>query len=599
MVSKAWTLRVWAAGLITCCWIGAEATGAPTAGGTGMVIEGVDHFRVAEPLFEGVRIVLNHRGEDYTADYIQGISGAAFRIAGICPCAADCSSQMGTDDLIRLLGYEHTQDILGWTGDVDDAKRNMVPLIPKIRDSIRAGRPVLLWYGFADSAYEVVTGFDEAEGVFLGHHMWQGPQDGAAKAKQDRAQEAAAMFPAFGAIFIGRKVGVLNARAAEMAALREAVRHARDAEVRTAGPPRQGLTCYDFWVEKFKSPGAKRDPGDSYCSAVYRTTHRAAGQFLREIAPRYPQAEVTLNEAAAEFAAEAVELDKAAPNEKLWPILAKARDHYAAGIALIEQALTLLADASGHPWEAPGIYAAQEIAGPDNGKMVWVPAGEFVMGSEDADAEANPDERPAHPVRITRGFWLGKCPVTLGQWKAYCQKQGIEVGKESAPGDDHPVVCVSWERATAYCRCYGLELPTEAQWEYAARGPQARKYPWADRWDEQKCCNEANKGPEGSTFPVGSFPARASWCGALDMAGNAWQWCTDWYDGTYYQTLPVVDPPGPVEGSVSGLGSTEPRRVLRGGTFGLGALGCRAAIRCRDRVTATDSDYGFRVTFVP
>jgi formylglycine-generating enzyme required for sulfatase activity len=567
-------------------------------------IQGVDHFRVAEPLFEGVRIVLNHRGEDYTADYIQGISGAAFRIAGICPCAPDCSSQMFTTDLIKLLGYEYTQDILGWTGDVQDANEKIVPLIPKVKDSIRAGQPVLLWYAFADTAYEVVAGFDDRDGTFVGYHAWLAPDGAPATAKQTRAAEAAQSCPAFGALFIGRKVGVLDARAAEVAALGEAVRHARDAEVRKAGPPRQGLTCYDFWVAKFRRPDAKREHGDAYCWAVYRSTHRAAGGFLREIAPKYPRATDLLTKAAAEFTAEADVLDgaealiywqspeqDAGRNEKLWPVLAQARDHHAAGIALIEQALPVMVEMGDRPWETPGIYAGQEIAGPDGGTMVWVPAGEFVMGSEDGDTDANPDEKPAHPVQITRGFWLGKCPVTLGQWKAYCAKQGLEVGRESAPGDDHPVVCVSWERATAYCRSYGLELPTEAQWEYAARGPHGRKYPWGDAWDERKCCNEANKGPDGSTYPVGSFPAGASWCGALDMAGNAWQWCKDWYDERYYQTLPAADPPGPDSG--------EPRRVLRGGAFALGAFACRSAIRCRDRVTATDRDYGFRVALTP
>ena len=318
------------------------------------MIENVDHFRVTEPMFEGVRIVLNYLGEDYTPAYIQGISGAAFRIAGICPCAGNCSTQMGTTDLIRLCGYDYTESILGWTGDVEDAKENMAPLIPRIEDSIRAGRPVLLWYAFADTAYEVVTGFDETEGVFVGRHMWQGLEDGPATAKQTRAEEAAQHCPALGAIFIGKKVGTLDTNAAEIAALKEAVRHARDGG--TKGPPaRQGLACYSYWVDTFKSPDAKRTVGDFYCHAVYRSTHRAAGRFLREIAPRHPKAAGLLIKAAREFTREAATLDKAESmvawdspehdadrNAKLWPIIAKARDHYAAGIAYIEETLPLL-----------------------------------------------------------------------------------------------------------------------------------------------------------------------------------------------------------------------------------------------------------------
>ena len=330
---------------------------AQTEGGSRMVIESVDRFRVREPNFEGVRIVLDALGDRYSPAYIQGISGAAFRFGGPCPCAPNCSTQMDTTDLIKLLGYEYTQEILGWTGDVQDAKENIVPLIPKIKDSIRAGRPVLLWYGFADSAYEVVTGFDDAEGVFLGYHMHQGADEGLAKAKQDRAQECAAMFPALGAIFIGEQVGALDARAAEAAALKEAVRHAHDREVvpMAGRPDMNGLLAYDRWAGKFRDPEAKRWAGDSHCYYVYRSTHRAAGQFLGEIAPHYPRAAELLTSAAREFTAEADVLDEAEPllawqspehdaarNARLWPLLTKARDHYAAAIALIEKALPLL-----------------------------------------------------------------------------------------------------------------------------------------------------------------------------------------------------------------------------------------------------------------
>jgi hypothetical protein len=324
--------------------------------GEHMIIGNVDHFRVSEPLFEGPRVVLSFLGEKYSPAYIQGISGAAFRIAGPCPCAPDCSTQMFTTDLLKLLGYSYTQSILGWTGDVEDAKRNMTPLIPKIKESIRAGKPVLLWYAFNDTAYEVVAGYDDAEGAFLGRHAWQGPKDDMAKAKQTRAQEAAASCPAFGAIFIGQKTGALDARAAELAALKEAVRHARSTTVRPDSYRREGLLAYGGWVEKFQQSGARRGPGDSYCQSVYRSTHRAAGEFLKEIAPKYAAAAGDeLSNAAPEFAAEADTLDRcssligwqspeqdAARDAKLWPLLAEARDRYAAGIGHIEKALARL-----------------------------------------------------------------------------------------------------------------------------------------------------------------------------------------------------------------------------------------------------------------
>jgi len=155
------------------------------------------------------------------------------------------------------------------------------------------------------------------------------------------------------------------------------------------------------------------------------------------------------------------------------------------------------------PWEQPGMNVGEEITGPDEGKMVWVPAGKFTMGSPAGKGGSN--EVLAHRVRITKGFWLGKCAVTLGQWKAYCQAVGIGMGEARAPGDNHPVVCVNWDDVTAYCRYYGMVLPKEAQWEYAARGPKGHVYPWGNEWDANKCCNPANLGPEGDTFPVGSF----------------------------------------------------------------------------------------------
>ncbi len=208
------------------------------------------------------------------------------------------------------------------------------------------------------------------------------------------------------------------------------------------------------------------------------------------------------------------------------------------------------------PWVQRGTRAGEEIIGPDGGKMVWVPSGEFMMGSLEGEGEDN--EHPAHRVRITRGFWLGKCTVTNAQYRQYCRETGAEFPPFSDQADDHPVVSVNWDDVEAYCKHYGLDLPTEAQWEYAARGPEGRKYPWGREWDPRKCCNRANLGPRGRTFPVGSFPEGVSWCGALDMAGNVWQWCRDWWSAKYYANSPDSDPQGPDSGE---------RRVLRGGSW--------------------------------
>ncbi|HEY3398802.1 MAG TPA: formylglycine-generating enzyme family protein [Armatimonadota bacterium] len=230
-------------------------------------------------------------------------------------------------------------------------------------------------------------------------------------------------------------------------------------------------------------------------------------------------------------------------------------------------------------WEQAGTQVGQEIIGPDGGTMVWVPPGEFVMGSEDG----YDDEKPAHQVRISRGFWLGKYTVTNAQYQRYCREVGVGFLEDSSWGDNHPVFNVNWTEAKAYCEHYGLSLPTEAQWEYAARGPAGLEYPWGDEWDARKCCNLAHRGPQGSTWPVGSFPAGASWCGALDMAGNVFQWCRDWYAADdYYAHSPNTDPPGPDTGTA---------RLLRGGSWHCNADYCRSA----SRVILDPSDRDFYV----
>jgi iron(II)-dependent oxidoreductase len=254
------------------------------------------------------------------------------------------------------------------------------------------------------------------------------------------------------------------------------------------------------------------------------------------------------------------------------------------------------------PWEKPGTKVGDEIIGPDGGKMVWVPAGEFMLGTNEAiDKDEDYSDfttffsyypaAPAHRVRITKGFWLGKCTVTVAQYRRYCQKTGVEFPNGSDQREDHPVVVVSWIEADAYCSHFGLTLPSEAQWEYAARGPESRKYPWGNEWDSKKCCNWTNRGPGGRTFPVGSFPQGASWCGALDMAGNVSQWCRDWWSDKYYAHSPQADPQGPDTGQF---------RVLRG-TFWMADASrfYQCAERLNSEPTERGSLFGFRYSKTP
>ena len=169
----------------------------------------------------------------------------------------------------------------------------------------------------------------------------------------------------------------------------------------------------------------------------------------------------------------------------------------------------------------------------DGAVMVYVPAGEFLMGS--TDGKVNDNERPQHKVYLT-GYWMYKCPVTVAQYRKYCHATGRQMPEQPVwSQDDHPIVNVNWHDAADYAHWAGVALPTEAQWEKAARGTDGRVYPWGNDWDSAKCVNAT-----GGTKPVGSCSAGASPYGALDMAGNVWQWCADWYAADYYRKAPAT-----------------------------------------------------------
>ena len=194
--------------------------------------------------------------------------------------------------------------------------------------------------------------------------------------------------------------------------------------------------------------------------------------------------------------------------------------------------------------------AGYEAVTPSGLVMVWVPGGSFMMGSN----YHRDDEQPLHEVELD-GFWVGKTEVTVAQWRSAMGS----VPRHNDQGDDHPVVYMSWHDCQEFCNKVGLSLATEAQWEYAARGPEGREYPWGDVWDPKRLCWRENRGPGGGFSPVGSFPEGASWCEALDMVGNVWEWCADWYNRDYYEQAPPRNPTGPATGTY---------RVIRGGSWG-------------------------------
>ncbi len=242
----------------------------------------------------------------------------------------------------------------------------------------------------------------------------------------------------------------------------------------------------------------------------------------------------------------------------------------------------------------------------DGSELVWVPAGSFPMGSTDAEVAellmsySGPEDdligllyRAEIPQRMVEmdGFWIQKHAVTNVQYRAFCDSTGREFPPGSDQGDYHPVVWVSWDDAVSYAEHYGLGLPTEAQWEYVARGPAGLRYPWGDEWDPERLCWDENRGPGDRSFTVGSFPDGVSWCGALDIVGNVLQWCADWYDPNYYQSAQGSNPTGAIEGDA---------RVVRGGTWYLDRPeSFRAAFRNLTDPATRYISLGFRCALTP
>jgi formylglycine-generating enzyme required for sulfatase activity len=169
----------------------------------------------------------------------------------------------------------------------------------------------------------------------------------------------------------------------------------------------------------------------------------------------------------------------------------------------------------------------------DSAVMVWVPAGEFPMGSNDNVKDYHDDEKPQRRIYLD-GYWIYKTEVTVAQYRKFCQATGWKMPEEPKWKwqDSYPIVNINWYDANAYADWAGVKLPTEAQWEKAARWTDGRIYPWGNEWDISKCVNNNN------IKPVGSIVAGESPYGCLDMAGNASEWCIDSYCSYYYSIAP-------------------------------------------------------------
>ena len=223
----------------------------------------------------------------------------------------------------------------------------------------------------------------------------------------------------------------------------------------------------------------------------------------------------------------------------------------------------------------------------DGSKMVLIPAGSFEMGDAMNEPENWMDRsRPVHTVELD-AFYIDIYEVTVGQFKRFVNQSGYsykrwnEVARYS-PADDYPMVYIDWNDATAYAKWAGKRLPTEGEWEYAARGGlEGKRYPWGD---EPPTIERANYNKSvGRLTIVGSYPANGY--GLYDMAGNAWEWCQDWYGEDYYSSSPVNAPQGPETGS---------RRVLRSGSWPDNPFLLRVAVRYFNYPTNRTNYVGFR-----
>lgn len=219
----------------------------------------------------------------------------------------------------------------------------------------------------------------------------------------------------------------------------------------------------------------------------------------------------------------------------------------------------------------PQVQPQIRITGPhrainerDGAEIVWIPAGKFLRGNKKDEGTA--DERPQRKLYLD-GYWIYKLPVTFKQFKAFCEAAGREMpplpwgqGMRVDPNADegaYPML-VNWYDAEAYAKWAGVALPTEAQWEKAARGTDGRVYPWGNAWDPDAAVGmeRTHYAFKAGMFPVGSSPKGVSPFGVEDMAGNVWEWVSDWYEYDYYRHAPGKNPPGPSTGS---------HKILRGG----------------------------------
>jgi formylglycine-generating enzyme required for sulfatase activity len=246
----------------------------------------------------------------------------------------------------------------------------------------------------------------------------------------------------------------------------------------------------------------------------------------------------------------------------------------------------------------------------DGLKYVWIAPGALMMGCSPGDSECAANEKPAHRMTITKGFWMGQTPVTVGEYKRLAGATGRKIPSEAKfdgrllnagwSDDAMPIVDVTLDDAQAYCGWAGMRLPVEAEWEYAARaGSTTSRYGDLDEiaWyadnsghqhfdsakiDKANYRKQLNKN-DNAMHQVGE--KRANGFGLYDILGNVWEWVSDWYDENFYQNSPSQDPKGPASGKL---------HVLRGGSWGDSPSDVRVSERSTGNPNGKYVSVGFR-----
>jgi formylglycine-generating enzyme required for sulfatase activity len=273
------------------------------------------------------------------------------------------------------------------------------------------------------------------------------------------------------------------------------------------------------------------------------------------------------------------------------------------GDASIWHALELARQDKDHWLKATATWAWCELGRFEELGLVKVPTGDFLMGSGDEDQYATDNEKPQHTVYLS-DYYIGKYPITVAQYRSFIQESQYKTSDaDSVKGsDNHPVVNVSWVKAMKFAQWHGMTLPSEAQWEKAARGTDGRIYPWGNVWEGGVANTDDywNKGARGllsrlrhrgigTTTPIGHFSPRGdSPYGCADMSGNVWEWTQN-----LYKEYPYKFDDGREDVNASGY------RVLRGGSFSSDHWDARCALRFGINPIGFFNSVGFRVCVSP